>query len=500
METLSEAAAHARLLKHEREWSGLTDADLIEEMIWARGRESFTEFRKLVRPDMVRGWWIEEVEGELQGFYEALVRGERPKLALMAPPQHGKSWAVTDFIAWVAGKSPELKSIFASYGDDLGMRTNLDVQRLMATPAYQKIFSQLRVGVQGWQCNTSLIEFPHHAGSFRNTTVNSAINGLGLHLGLIDDPVKGRREANSKPTRDMTWNWYTDDFFGRFDKSAGQLIIMTRWHVDDLLGRALLKMDGWRVLRYPAVAALNKDGSKNWTDRRSQGEALFPEWKPIDFLMERKALLTEAGWESLYQQNPYVVGGGVLPIEKLRVLPQFDRDQVLRSVRYFDKAGTDAQENPGSAFTAGCLMHAMQDGRFVIEHIRSGQWSALDREVQIKATGDADAATYDPYELWVEQEPGSGGKESAENTIRNNAGKLVYADKVTGDKETRAEPFVAQVQGGNVWLVAGDWVLPFLDEAENWPAAKRKDKIDAAAGAFAKLVTGTMYDTSYSWL
>ena len=89
-------------------------------------RESFFAFRQRVRPQMQWGWWMEVLCMELQQFYEDLRLGRRPKLAVMAPPQHGKSWSATDFIAWVAGKNPDLKTIFASYSADLGQRTNLD--------------------------------------------------------------------------------------------------------------------------------------------------------------------------------------------------------------------------------------------------------------------------------------------------------------------------------------------------------------------------------------
>jgi predicted phage terminase large subunit-like protein len=99
-----------------------------------------------------------------------------------------------------------------------------------------------------------------------------------------------------------------------------------------------------------------------------------------------------------------------------------------------------------------------------------------------------------PYEIVVEQEPGSGGKESAEATIRNLAGYSVFADRVTGSKQLRAEPFAAQVQGGNVSLVAGDWIRDFLDEAESFPNGKFKDQIDAASGAFARLTREPVYN------
>jgi predicted phage terminase large subunit-like protein len=94
-------------------------------------------------------------------------------------------------------------------------------------------------------------------------------------------------------------------------------------------------------------------------------------------------------------------------------------------------------------------------------------------------------------------EPGSGGKESAEATVRNLAGFRVFTDRVTGSKQVRAEPLAAQVHGGNMWLVAGEWVPNFLDEAEVFPQGKRKDQIDAAAGAFNRLILASTYNTNF---
>ena len=270
----------------------------------AEARSNFWAFRRYMRPDMLWGWWVERVAVELQQFYLDLVAGKRPQLAIMAPPQHGKSWAATDFIAWVAGKNPNLKTIFASYSDDLGMRTNLDLQRMFMSPAYRSTFPNTRMGVYGWQCNTSLIEFAGHSGSFRNTTTGGSINGMELHLGVIDDPIRGRADAQSKGNRDKVWAWFTDDWGARFANEAGMLIIVTRWHVDDLVGRLIEKAgDDLKVLAYPAIAERDEE-------HRKKGEALFPELKPLDFLLARKKVMSKGSWESEYQQKPYLVGGG----------------------------------------------------------------------------------------------------------------------------------------------------------------------------------------------
>jgi predicted phage terminase large subunit-like protein len=323
--------------------------------------------------------------------------------------------------------------------------------------------------------------------------VGGAINGMELNLGVLDDPIKGRAEANSKTTRDRTWEWFADDWSTRFASRSGLVIIVTRWHVDDVVGRLMERDPTLPVLAFPAIAEHDEKF-------RRKGEALFEALKPLDFLLGQKRLMSQASWEAEYQQHPIVVGGGILPVDKLRVISMFDRSQIEKAVRAWDKAGTEGGEG---AYTAGVLMHKMRNGVFVIEDVVRGRWSALEREQHIKRISQLDQdnlqrGRWVSYQIVIEQEPGSGGKESAEATIRNLAGFDVTADRVTGSKEVRAEPFAAQVQAGNVWLVAGLWVQEFRDEAEAWPRGRTLDQIDAAAMAFAHLTMGPQYDHTYS--
>jgi hypothetical protein len=369
-------------------------------------RDNFGVFRRQIRPNMIWGWWTQEVAWQLQRFYNEMVDGRRPKLAISSPPQHGKSWAATDFIAYVAGKQPDRKTIFGSYSDDLGVRTNNDLQRIFMSEPFKKIFPGTRIsedavatGSDRWKRNSSLIEFIGREGSFRNTTVSGQINGLELHFGVIDDPLKGREEARRLNARNKVWDRFADDFLSRFAKDAALLVVMTRWDVDDLLGRYMERFPELRMLNYPAIAEHDERF-------RRKGEPLFPELKPLDFLRDRKKLLTQPSWESIYQQHPIVVGGGQFPIEKLKVLPFFDTSKITHSIRYWDKAASDTED---AAFTAGVLMHAMKDGSFVISHVARGQWTALVREQKIRTWTEADAAQYSNYEIYCEPRTWFGG-------------------------------------------------------------------------------------------
>jgi predicted phage terminase large subunit-like protein len=158
---------------------------------------------------------------------------------------------------------------------------------------------------------------------------------------------------------------------------------------------------------------------------------------------------------------------------------------VLPRVRYWDKAGTQGGQG---CFTAGVLMCRTAEGLYIVEDVVRGRWGAAERDATMLRTAQADFARCgDDVSIWCEQEPGSGGKESAEATIRQLAGYGVHAERVTGSKEVRAEPFASQCEAGNVRLAAAAWNGDFLDEITGFPNGRFSDQTDAASGAFNKL-------------
>jgi predicted phage terminase large subunit-like protein len=460
-------------------------------------RESFWEYRVAMSPRLLlRGkWFPRSLAGKLRKFWDDYRAGKRPILLIGAPPQHGKSLTVIDFIAWAAGQDPQLRVIYTSFSDRLSIRANLRLQRALDSPLYRQIFPGTRISAKGSTRaelrNFDILEFIGGEGYFRNSTVLGAITGEALDLGVIDDPLKGRAEANSLNVREKVWLWLVDDVLTRFSDRAGLLLIMTRWHLDDPAGR-LIERFGERVtlVRYAALAEQDER-------HRKVGEPLFPELKSLEFLEQRRAIMTRSSWQALYQQSPIIAGGELFPLEKVDFVPAPPAaENVLAAARYFDKAGTAG----GGAYTAGVLLLRMRDGTFVVADVRRGQWSALDRERVIRQVAVADHELYPMTKFYVEQEPGSGGKESAESTVRMLAGYSAAADRVSGSKDSRADPFAAQWQAGNVRLVAAPWNKLYLDEAEHFPSGKYKDQIDASTGAFNKVASKYRYDGSLSWV
>jgi predicted phage terminase large subunit-like protein len=449
----------------------------------AEKREDFWSYRKAINPGMKEGWFQERLASELQEFYRAFDAGERPRLLVSTPPQHGKSLSAIDFLSWVAGKKPDCRSFFTSYSDRLGTRANLRLQRHFDSTTYKGIFPDTRIASaprEGIRTR-EMLEYIGHEGYFRNTTTGGPITGESLDLSVVDDPVKSREEANSPTMRDKLWAWFTDDLFTRFSEDSALLLIMTRWHVDDIAGRLIDADQGFKVVSFPAIAEVDDpDG------HRKAGEALFPAHKSLEFLNERKSIMISTSWEALYQGSPRVQEGDMIKAEKIEIVTAV-RGTIKETVRYWDKAGTDG----GGAFTAGVLMHRMTNGKYVIADLIRGQWSAGRREETLKQTATVDG---EGVRIWIEQEPGSGGKESAENTVINLAGHIIHVERVTGSKEVRAEPFAAQVENGNVQILQAAWTKGFIDEARLFPNGKYKDQIDAAGGAFNKLTVGVRTD------
>jgi predicted phage terminase large subunit-like protein len=181
-------------------------------------------------------------------------------------------------------------------------------------------------------------------------------------------------------------------------------------------------------------------------------------------------------------QDPIPLGGGMFKVDNVSVVlhpPQPHEIQEL--VRYWDKAATEGGDG---AFTAGVKMAKLKDKSFIVLDVKRGRWSTEKREQIIRQTAEADGRR---CRIGIEQEPGSGGKESADATIKNLSGYMAHKDRPTGDKAQRADPYSVQVNVGNVKILQGAWNADYLEELKNFPQSTYKDQTDASSGAFATL-------------
>jgi predicted phage terminase large subunit-like protein len=196
-------------------------------------------------------------------------------------------------------------------------------------------------------------------------------------------------------------------------------------------------------------------------------------------LEQQKRDLGEFGYACQFDQTPIPRGGGEFKTSQIQV-ELAPPGKWLRRVRYWDKAGT----KDGGCYTAGVLLGMDRFKNVWILDVKRGQWDAFEREQIIKQAAEVDG---DLVSVYVEQEPGSGGKESAQSTIRNLMGHKIYADRPTGNKQARAYPFACSVNGGMVHMIKGEWNYAYINELMHWPISAFKDQVDASSGAFNHL-------------
>jgi len=240
-------------------------------------------------------WLHEEIAGKLM----AVERGEIKRLMIFVPPRHGKSeLSSIKFPAWYLGRHPESEIITSSYSAELAQDFGYKTRSLVSSQEYARLFSTtLKEDSKGkakWLTDKN--------GSYTAVGVGGPITGRGADICIIDDPLKNREEAESKTIRAKVWSWYTSTLYTRLEKGGSIILILTRWHTDDLAGRLLQKMkDGegedWEVVRFPAVALHDEE-------HRKTGDALWPEKYNLDDLDRIKIAVGAYDWSALYQQEP----------------------------------------------------------------------------------------------------------------------------------------------------------------------------------------------------
>lgn len=353
-----------------------------------RAKNNLLDFTLYTNPIYETGWFNELLFAELDQFLKDAEAGLMPRLMIFAPPRSGKSEAASRrFPAYVLGKHPNWNVIACSYSSDLANRMSRDTQRIITSPRYNEIFPETnltlsRAGAGGAIRTAELWEIINskgdiQGGSYRAAGVNGGITGQGMNIGIIDDPAKDYKTASSPTYQEAVIDWYDTTFFTRADpKINGIIIILTRWHKDDLAGQLLKKSEEggeqWRVVSFPMEAEKHEVHELNGKKYRLRkpGEILFPERMPqsfVDKAKQRGSLV----WNALYQQRPTAKGGGLIKSEwfgEYKELPPLK----WRAV-YGDTAQKTKEVNDFSVFEHWGL--GMDGYMYLIDMIR-GKWEA----------------------------------------------------------------------------------------------------------------------------
>lgn len=403
-------------------------------------------------------------------------------MMIFMPPGSAKStYASVVFPSKYLGEQGGRKLILASYGDDLARKMGRRTRSIIKQRRY--------VGV--WGCgltaeSSAAQEFALTNGSeYMSCGILSGITGNRANGIIIDDPIKGREQANSETVRAKTWDAYEDDLKTRLIPGGWIVLIQTRWHEDDLAGRILptnwngesgriLCKDGneWEVLCLQARCEVDNDPLG-----RQRGEYLWPEW--FDRKHWAQFEQNARTWAALYQQRPTPLDGDLFKPDQISVIDALPEANI-QWVRGWDLASTTDGD-----YTAGVRLGRLPDNRFIIADVVRLRVGPDRRDAALVNTAALDGKK---TKQSIPQDPGQAGKTQVLYLTRSLAGYTVITSPETGDKITRAEPVAAQVNVGNVSMLRGDWNAAFVSELRVFPNGTNDDQVDALSRAFAELL------------
>lgn len=448
-------------------------------------KRSLAEFVKqawhVIEPGQkyLHGWHVDAICEHL----EAVTNGEINRLLINIPPGTMKSTLTGIFWpAWEWGPKGKANYRFigASHSEALAIRDNRKMRQLIESEWYQKRWPTSFVHDQNEKKY-----FENSKTGWRQACAVKAMTGRRGDRVLWDDP-HSVEAALSVAEREEALRVFQETLPTRLNNpdSSAIIIVMQRLHENDVSGYILEQRLGYEHLCLPMEFEPERKcvTSIGFEDpRKEEGELLFPERFSRETVDRDKKVMGPMAVAGQFQQRPAPRSGGFFEWDRIEIVDSVG-GKIKQTVRYWDKAGTDG----AGAQTAGVLMSSCDDGCFYIRDVVRGQWAASKRESVIKSTAGLDGRIVN---IWIEQEPGSGGKESAESTIKNLSGYVIKAERATGEKSVRAEPYSIQVAAGNIKILRGEWNQEFINEHKTFPVGKFKDQIDAASGAFNKLAT-----------
>lgn len=462
-----------------------------------RGRESLVGYANAIdipgKPvdDDPEAWLFQPVETGvaahhlllLQAFERTATRRHGRLMVFMPPGSAKSTYCSVVAPTYIMGKIPDRRIILASYGQDLARRHGRRARQVVKSPGFASIFGC------GVSASTSAAdEWALTNGSeYLACGLLAGVTGNRAHGVVIDDPVRGREQADSPTIRNKTWDAYNDDLLTRLIPGGWVVLVQTRWHEDDLAGRILPKnyagesgmiecRDGktWEVINLPAQAERSDDPLQ-----RKVGEYIWPEWFDAGHwdTFKRQART----WAALFQQRPRPDEGGIFKEAWTR-----DRYNVIPAacdtiVHSWDTAQKPGQLNDPSVMTAWRFGRGAP-GYHLADVFRDRvDYPTLKRRVLAYAERDKPAA------ILIEDK--SSGQSLIQD-LRSSTTLPIIAIEPLGDKIFRANEVSAMVEAGIVRLPeAAHWLADYESELFGFPLVSNDDQVDSTT-QFLKWVRG----------
>ena len=438
-------------------------------------RRRFLPFVHIFRPGYQAGWVHKDICRRLEQFSKDVAAKKSPRLMLFMPPRSGKSELVSRcFPSWHLGQYPTDEIIACSYAASLANSFSRKVREILRDPEYHKIFNtrldKSSQAVEQWMTSAG--------GGYVAAGVGGPIVGKGANILIIDDPTKGRDEAQSDVIKEAVKDWYTGSAYTRLAPGGGILVVMQRWAEDDLAGwleaeDKVNKNENWEIIRYPAIAIDDELF-------RKKGDALHPERYDLDALRRIRTTIGERDFAALYQQNPIPDEGDYFkkPHFKYYTLAELPPVDTLRIFCTFDLAIGQKEQND---YTAGVVAGVDESANIYVLHVYHGRWDSLQIAEML-------------FNIWTMWQPEIIGLEKGhiEGTMAPFLNKMSqerlifpYFEPLTvgrKDKVARAQSIRGWMAHGKVfWNKNDPEQNAAIEEMLKFPNGKHDDRVDMMA-------------------
>ena len=417
---------------------------------------------------------------------------KRQRIMIFLQPQVGKSLLVSRmFPAWWLGHSPWAKIISSSYALSLSESFNVDCQEILQSEAYAEVFKTRLADKAGSKKRTqSFFQLDKYPGYNYSVGVGGATIGKSADIFLIDDPVKGPKEAFSASQRRSTIEWYNSVAETRVSMDGHIILMHQRWHKNDLAGYLLETMaetgEDWDVLYFPAVCK----EPKHVDDPREIGEPLWPEFKGDAELWEK--MEKKAGpyfWNSIYQQDPTGISAALVKPENFQYYDPAEQSFAgMEQSHSWDMNFKSAEEQAKGSYVVG--QHWATDGHnFYLIGQKRGKWG-------FEKTHQNFADLYNKFpvsQIYIEDKANG---PAIIDSFRNILPCELIPVEPRGDKFGRFAAVTPLITAGRVFLPDPDkvqldneglnWVKDFLTEVTDFPNGENDDQVDSMSQYLSK--------------
>lgn len=398
------------------------------------------------------------------------------------PPRHGKSELISRYFpAWYLGTYPDRRIILVSYEAEFAASWGRKTKELLEE------YGKDLFGIKLNRLSNSAYRWDvlGHEGGLNATGVGGAITGKGANVLIIDDPVKNDEQANSKTYRDKTYDWFRATAYTRLEPDGAIIVIMTRWHFDDLAGRLLNDPDSddkWEVLSFPAIA------KENDSLGRDEGVPLWEYRYPVDKLNKIKSQIGSYWFSALYQQQPIATEYQIFKTEWWREYSDLPSGSLL--IQSWDTAFKEKEQNDFSVCTTWLLS---DKGYYLVDYWRAKVlFPDLQRQVVMQYH------KHNPNVVLIED---AASGQSLIQVLQRDTKIPIKPIQAIRDKVTRAHLVTPLIESGKVFLPKNaQFLADIVNECSEFPYGNHDDIVDSITQALDYLRRRSSGDKSLSYL